>query len=89
MLSPWRYTVLQSRYTEHRNRYTEQWAGHARHRQAAYKWAGEGRDQWGINATTKEVMKGLQAPTPLIHFVIGKIYVYQCYKSGEGVEIVD
>lgn len=33
----------------------------------------EGRDQWGINATTKEVMKGLRAPTPLIYFVIGEI----------------
>lgn len=52
---------LQSRYTEHCNRYTEHRAGHAQHRQAAYKWARKEWDHWGINTTTKEVMKGLPA----------------------------
>lgn len=52
---------LQSRYTEHCNRYTEHRADHAQHWQAAYKWARKEWDHWGINTTTKEVMKGLPA----------------------------
>lgn len=45
MILKWGYSVpwkmihrQQSRYTEHRNRYTEYRAGQAQHQQAAYRW---------------------------------------------------